>query len=59
MVTINGEELVTKGQLDTLGQFVIDGVHTDIVDLEKKVDDGFKEVNEKLDEIKALVIALR
>lgn len=58
MVRINDQEVATKEQLDTLGQYVIDRVHTDIVNLEKKVDEGFKEVNQKLDEIKALVIAL-
>ena len=58
MVRINDQEVATKEQLDTLGQYVIDQVHTEIVNLEKKVDEGFKEVSGKLDEIKALVIAL-
>ena len=52
------EVLVTKEELDKLGKYVIDGIHTDIVNLEKKVDVGFEEVNKKLDEIKTLVIAL-
>ncbi len=45
MVRVNDIELVSKDQLTELGQYVINGVHTDIVKVEKKVD----AVNERID----------